>query len=135
MLTQQCLELLKTVMSRASDGWGQKREKIVEGDLLRKIALCWKIGQSSTKWTKRVYWNRVSHSRWHQICTYPKLILNPIVMLSFSDEFAISSNRLPYLRLTTDLQQLLIQSQNSEFFSGTNVIVWRGLWICAPIIF
>jgi hypothetical protein len=38
------------------------------------------------------------HSRWHQICTYPKLILNPIVMLSFLDKFTISSNRLPYLK-------------------------------------
>ena len=38
------------------------------------------------------------HGRWHQICTYPKLIRNTIVMLSFSDEFVISSNRLPYLK-------------------------------------
>ena len=38
------------------------------------------------------------HGRWHQICTYPTLIQNPIVMLLFSDEFAISSNRLPYLK-------------------------------------
>jgi hypothetical protein len=37
------------------------------------------------------------HSRQRQICTYPKLILNPIIMLLFLDEFAISSNRLPYL--------------------------------------
>jgi hypothetical protein len=39
-----------------------------------------------------------SHGRRRQICTYPKFILNPIVMLLFSDEFAISSNKLPYLK-------------------------------------
>src|ERR1700679_2159887 len=40
----------------------------------------------------------MEHSRQREICTYPKLILNPIVMLLFSDKFAISSNRLPYLK-------------------------------------
>jgi hypothetical protein len=40
----------------------------------------------------------VRHGRQCQICTYPKLILNPIIMLSFSDKFAVSSNRLPYLK-------------------------------------
>ena len=57
-----------------------------------------------------------------QICTYPKLILNPIVMLSFLDKFAISQIDHHIWNLTTDLQQLLIQSQNSEFFSGTMLL-------------
>ena len=105
-------------------------------------------GRTSSRlnfWTSRRaanYWvlcwsssHRSIHVRQHQICTYPKLIRNPIVMLSFSDEFAISSNRLLYLKFVNRFATLLIQSPNSEFFSGTNVIVWQGLWICVPIIF